>query len=156
MIWCHESNTPIVSYLSHRNTQLKIKVLTLRLMLLATFSISPWFGHYLLFSMLSFYKSCCFAPCFYISKLVMCFMWLLSALFLEGFYHFIHIMLIKVVLSETNKQKHPPKQQRIGWVSREELNSAVPSLFWVSYLEKLLWLHNILYLTVEDEIVFAL
>lgn len=44
----------------------------------------------------------------------MCFMWLLSALFLEGFDHFIHIMLIKVVLSQTNKQKQPPKQQKIG------------------------------------------
>lgn len=145
-----------MSYLSHRHTQFKIKVLTLRLMLLKTFSISPWLNHYLLFSVLSFYKSCCFAPCPYISKLVMCFMWLLSALFLEGFDHFIHIMLIKVVLSQTNKQKHPPKQQRIGWVSREELDSAMPSLLWVSYLEKILWLHNILYLVVEEEIVFAL
>lgn len=87
----------------------------------------------------------------------MCFMWLLSALFLEGFDHFIHIMLIKVVLSQTNKQNHPPKQQKIGWISREELDSVVPGLLWVSYLEKKnLWLHNIFHLTVEEEIVFSL
>lgn len=86
----------------------------------------------------------------------MCFMWLLSAPFLEGFDHFIHIMLIKVVLSQTNKQKQPPKQQKICWISREELDSVVPRLLWVSYLEKNLWLHNILHLTVEKEIVFSL
>lgn len=130
------------------------------MLLLKTSSISPWFGHYLLFSNVELLWIMLFRSllsnsimyCFpYINKLVMSFMWLLSALFCNN------LIIVFTLAFISNKQTKTSPNSTKDWLRIKRRIGFCSALcyFWVSSLKPMLWLHNILHLTVEEEIVFS-